>query len=100
MAREWSQYDISQKLTRNWSVLGPKLMGKLHIYVGAQDSFYSEGAVRLLKQALGLLGSDAVIEIVPGKDHFTLRDAKLMGRISKEMVETLRGAGIGTDSVP
>ena len=52
-----------QKLTRHWGVLGPKLAGKLHVFMGGEDTFYLEGATRLLKQSLTRLGSDAVIEI-------------------------------------
>ena len=32
-------------LANNWPTLGPKLAGKLHIYVGAEDTFYLEGAL-------------------------------------------------------
>jgi len=41
-----------------------------------------------------LLGSDAVIEILPGKDHEGLLDSDMEARIAREMAETLRGAGI------
>ena len=33
----------------NWATLGPKLAGKLHVITGELDTFYLEGAVRLLK---------------------------------------------------
>jgi hypothetical protein len=100
VALEWGRYDIRQKLTRNWGVLGPKLAGKLHVYTGALDTFYLEGAVRLLKGSLAALGSDAVIEIVPGKDHGTLLGSSMRARIAAEMVETLQHAGIGSGGVP
>ena len=47
-ARAWEKYDIRRKLEREWKTLGPKLAGKLHVYTGAEDTFYLEGAVRLL----------------------------------------------------
>jgi S-formylglutathione hydrolase FrmB len=100
VALEWGRYDLRQKLARHWGVLGPKLAGKLHVYVGDQDTFYLEGAVRLLKQSLAAQGSDAVIELIPGKDHFTLLGSGMRARIAAEMAETLRRAGIGTGSVP
>jgi S-formylglutathione hydrolase FrmB len=100
VAGEWSRYDIRQKLAREWDVLGPKLAGKLHVYVGDQDTFYLEGAVRLLKQSLAAQGSDAVIELIPGKDHYTLLGSSMRARIAAEMAETLRRAGIGTGAVP
>ncbi len=54
------------------------------------DTFYLEGAVRLLKESLTKLGSDAKIEIVPGKDHGTLLDAAMRQRIAREMAEIFR----------
>ncbi|HEV8363181.1 MAG TPA: hypothetical protein VGQ52_06665, partial [Gemmatimonadaceae bacterium] len=33
----------------NWSTLGPKLVGKLHIYTGDMDSFFLDRAVRELE---------------------------------------------------
>jgi hypothetical protein len=92
---QWQQYDIGQKLTRDWGVLGPKLAGKLHVYIGSKDDFSFDGAVGLLKQSLAALGSDAVVEIVPGKDHFAMFfDPSINARIAAEMTETLRRAGI------
>jgi S-formylglutathione hydrolase FrmB len=85
VAKSWERYDIRLVLERNWQTLGPKLKGKVHIYVGAEDTFYLEGATILLKQSLRELGSDAVIEILPGRDHSTLMDGKLRQRIAQEM---------------
>ena len=65
VADSWRRYDIRLILERNWPKLGPKLAGKLHIYMGAEDTFYLEGATRLLGESLKKLGSDAVVEIVP-----------------------------------
>jgi S-formylglutathione hydrolase FrmB len=100
VARQWERYDINLVLTRNWEALGPKLAGKLHIYTGAADTFYLEGAVRLLQQSLQRLGSDAAVEIIPGKDHGTLLDGGMRARIAREMTETLRRAGIGGGGTP
>ena len=49
VAHAWEAYDIRLVLERNWPTLGPKLAGKLHVFTGALDTFYLEGAVRLLK---------------------------------------------------
>lgn len=72
VARSWERYDIRLVLERNWETLGPKLSGKLHIRAGEFDNFYLEGAVRLLKESLTKLGSDADVEIIPGAGHGTL----------------------------
>ena len=90
-ARAWEKYDIRLILERNWKTLGPQLKSKLHVYTGARDTFYLEGAVEKLKAALATLpGSDAVVEIVPGRDHGNLRDRAMRERIAREMADTFR----------
>jgi S-formylglutathione hydrolase FrmB len=84
-ARTWEAYDIRLVLERNWKTLGPKLKGKIHVVVGDLDTFYLEGAVKLLKGSLEKLGSDAVVEVVPDRDHMTLLDATLADRFDREM---------------
>ncbi len=90
VAKAWEAYDIRLVLERNWSVLGPKLKGKLHIIMGDLDTFYLEGAVKLLKESLSELGSDAVVEIVPNRNHATLLDAELARRLDREMNATVK----------
>ncbi len=87
VARAWEKYDIRLQLERNWKTLGPKLAGKLHVYTGGDDTFYLEGAVGLLQDALKKLGSDAAIEIVPDKDHGNLLNKKMRDRIAQEMAD-------------
>jgi hypothetical protein len=38
-------YDLSYNVKTNWAALGPKLKGKIHIYVGDMDNFYLNLAV-------------------------------------------------------
>jgi hypothetical protein len=95
-ARSWERYDVRLMLERNWKTLGPQLAGKLHVFMGSEDTFYLEGATRLLKQTLERLGSDAVVEIVAGRDHGTLLDRALRARIAREMAEAFRRSGAGT----
>lgn len=45
-------YDLSWILRRDWATLGPKLRGKLHIYVGDMDNYYLNNAVYLTEQFL------------------------------------------------
>ncbi len=88
VARAWRKYDIRILLEENWETLGPKLQGKLHVVVGELDTFYLDGAVRLLAQTLEKLGSDAEIEILPGGDHMTVitRDRCMQRR--RQMTES------------
>jgi S-formylglutathione hydrolase FrmB len=88
-AEAWKKYDIRIKLEREWPTLGPKLAGKLHVYMGDDDTFYLEGATRLLGDSLKKLGSDAVVEIFPGRHHGNLIDADLRRRMNREMAATL-----------
>ena len=45
-------YDLSYILRRDWATLGPKLRGKLHIYVGDMDNYYLNNAVYLVEEFL------------------------------------------------
>lgn len=92
VARAWSKYDIGRKLQREWSVLGPKLRGKLHVYTGALDTFYLEGAVRNLAETMKQLGSDAEVVVVPGKDHRNLLSPELIHQMRRQMTETYHRA--------
>lgn len=93
-AKSWEHYNIRVILENNWKTLAPKLAGKLHVWTGGEDTFYLEGAVKLLKEALVRLGSDAVIEIHPGRDH-NLRDKAVRDRIAREMADRFRRTQVG-----
>jgi hypothetical protein len=90
VARHWEKYDIRLILQNNWKALGPKLAGKLHVCVGSEDTFYLDGAVVLLKESLTKLGSDAVVEVVPGRNHGNLIDAARREQMNKEMAEVFK----------
>ncbi|MBY0230244.1 MAG: hypothetical protein K2W96_13255, partial [Gemmataceae bacterium] len=93
VAKSWRKYDIRSKLARGWETLGPKLKGKLHVYMGEEDTFYLEGATRLLKKQMEELKSDAKVELFPEKDHSGLLDGALRDRIGKEMAARLKAVG-------
>jgi pimeloyl-ACP methyl ester carboxylesterase len=88
--KAWERYDISRILRQNWTTLGPKLRGKLHIIVGTVDTFHLEEAVYLLRDELKALGSDATFEFVEGRDHFDLYEGGLGERIAREMYRIAR----------
>jgi hypothetical protein len=53
VAEYWREnYDLRYILERDWETLGPKLVGKLHIYAGDMDTYFLEEAARLLEQFL------------------------------------------------
>ena len=45
-------YDLRHILERDWATLGPKLVGKIHIYVGEMDNSYLNNAVYLMEDFL------------------------------------------------
>lgn len=92
VAEAWRRYDIRLILEQNWPKLAPRLAGKLHVYMGAEDTFYLDGATRLLGESLKKLGSDAVIEIVPGRDHGNLLDTAMRERIAREMAASSKAS--------
>jgi len=53
VAEHWREhYDLGHILRRDWKKLGPKLEGKLHIYVGEADNYYLNNAVYLVEEFL------------------------------------------------
>jgi hypothetical protein len=53
VAEYWREnYDLMHILRRDWETLGPKLEGKLHIYVGDMDNYYLNNAVYLAEEFL------------------------------------------------
>jgi len=64
VARYWrDHYDLSHILQRDWAVLGPKLRGKLKIYVGDMDNYYLNNAVYLTQAFLEHADPPAEAEI-------------------------------------
>jgi hypothetical protein len=45
-------YDIEAILERDWAKLGPKLVGKIHIYVGSDDTYFLNDAVYRMEDFL------------------------------------------------
>ncbi|MFH1940980.1 MAG: hypothetical protein ABIL68_02655 [bacterium] len=52
VAEVMKQYDLTLYLKENWSSLGPKLVGKLHIFCGDMDNYYLNEAVYELEEFL------------------------------------------------
>lgn len=53
VAAYWREnYDLRHIMERDWKTLGPKLQGKIHIYVGDMDNFYLNNAVYLMEDFL------------------------------------------------
>jgi len=52
VAEHWQRYDLRRVMEESWSTLGPKLAGKIHLYVGDMDNFYLNNAVYLTEDFL------------------------------------------------
>jgi hypothetical protein len=97
VARAWQKYDIHRVLEQNWGALEPKLHGKIHVFCGDNDTFHLEEATGLLCSFFKSKGSDAVCELIPGRDHFNLYESYktypegLAARIDREMQQRFEG---------
>jgi len=72
VAAYWREhYDLAHILERDWPTLGPKLKGKLRIYVGDMDNYYLNNAVygveEFLKRAVP--AADAVVDYGDRAEH-------------------------------
>jgi hypothetical protein len=51
VAEYWKEnFDLLHHLKKNWATLGPKLMGKIHVYCGDMDNYYLNVAVKELEK--------------------------------------------------
>jgi hypothetical protein len=73
VAEYWREhYDLRYILQRDWATLGPKLRGKLHIYVGTMDTWHLNNAVYLMEDFLKSTTNppaDAVVEYGERQPH-------------------------------
>ncbi len=95
VARHWEKYDLRLVLQRNWATLGPKLRGKLHIWMGDMDNFYLDNAMRLLEAFLKQAEnppSDAQIVFAPDEGHCWLgiSEKEMMRRMVQRVPGSLR----------
>ena len=52
-ARYWKEhFDLSAILAKRWIMLGQKLAGKIHVYVGSADTYFLNDAVYYLEEVL------------------------------------------------
>lgn len=80
----WKPYDIRLKLERAWKVRNEDLAGKIRVYAGEVDTFYLEGAVRMLANMAEREGIDATIEVIDGMGHSLYRGGMM------DMLQTIK----------
>ena len=72
VADSWKKYDFKKYAESNWSVLGPKIQGKIYIWMGDMDHFYLNPGTRGFDEFLKSTSnpkSDAIIEFTPMEGH-------------------------------
>jgi len=51
VAEYWrDHYDLLEYLKRNWATIGPKLVGKVHVYTGTMDNFFLNNSTKELEE--------------------------------------------------
>ena len=68
----WEKYDFKKYTESNWKTLGPKIEGKIHIWMGDMDHFYLNQATREFSSYLDSTlkpKSDADIQFLPTQGH-------------------------------
>jgi len=63
----WGEhYDLAHRIETNWTMLEPDLRGKIHLFVGTDDTFYLDGAAHRLQSLLDRLHGQAQFTFIPG----------------------------------
>ncbi|HKP85351.1 MAG TPA: alpha/beta hydrolase-fold protein [Blastocatellia bacterium] len=67
----WKSYDLRSVMERDWKSLGPKLKGKITIWVGEADEYFLNNAVHMLDAFLSKADPPYGGKIIygPGKGH-------------------------------
>ena len=97
VSERYRDKDLRFQLESRWQELGPKLQGKLHVWVGDMDTYYLNRAVKLLDLFLGSANPPYMgyIEYGAFRDHTWSKDASvIMSEIAALSPETIDyGAG-------
>lgn len=96
-AAYWREhYDLDAILERDWLALGPKLQGKIHLYVGSDDTYFLNDAVYLMEDFLKTTGTpghgvpyDGEVKYGPRAEHCWNGDPELPNAISRMRYNTM-----------
>jgi S-formylglutathione hydrolase FrmB len=72
VADYWKKYDFKLYLEDNWNDIGPKLDGKIYVWMGDMDHFYLNQSARVLADYFETLSnpkSNAEFEFAAGEGH-------------------------------
>ncbi len=89
VAKSWEKYDFKKYAEKNWAELGPKLQGKIYIWMGDMDDFYLNTGTRGFDDFISASSepkSDAVIEFSPMEGHcWQYSHKKVLLKIQKKI---------------
>ncbi len=92
VAEYWRQhYDLEAILERDWAKLGPELKGKIHIYVGSDDTYFLNDAVYRMEDFLKSTKDPAYggeVQYGPRAEHCWNGDPTLPNAYSRLHYET------------
>ena len=93
VAAYWhDHYDLDAILARDWATLGPELAGKLHIYVGSDDTYFLNDAVYRLEDFLKSTTNppyDGEVAYGPRAEHCWNGDPTLPNALSRLHYNTM-----------
>ena len=93
VADYWREnYDLRHILERDWETLGPKLVGKLHVFCGDMDNYYLNNAVYRLEDFLEATTSpyyDGVVDYGDRAEHCWNGDHENGNHISRLRYNTM-----------
>lgn len=91
--KHWENYDLLKILQANWSTLGPKLQGKIWVWMGDMDEFYLNNAMREMDKFLKSTTnpkSDAIVNFEATKGHCEEFDQRWVLEMMQEKVNKLK----------
>lgn len=91
VAEYWKKFDFKVYAEKNWEELGPKIQGKIYVWMGDMDHFYLNPATRAFDEFLKTTEnpkSDAVIEFSAMEGHCTQFSNK---KVLMQMAKRLEG---------
>jgi len=94
VASTWEKYDFRKHLDVNWETLGPKLQGKIYVWMGDMDHFYLNQATRQLHGFLKSTSnpkSDANIQFTATQGHCTMYSDKVVLEQIQDRILKLNG---------
>jgi len=95
VVENWEKFDLLKILKDNWKTLGPKLQGKIWVWMGDMDQFYLNNAMREMDVFLKSTDnpkSDAQINFEATKGHCEEFDHRWVLEMMQEKVKEISSA--------